>query len=118
MTYNKAVVLKTILSVILIGMLVVFGYGTAMAGESGPGPVKMADIKVTATKTDVDAALSPATMFTVDREDIDFQPSHYMNNFGDSSVTSPGSMWPSTFHGGPPGCTCGEQAIFSSAASI
>ncbi len=118
MTYNKAVVLKTILSVILIGMLVVFGYGTAMAGESGPGPVKMADIKVTATKTDVDAALSPATMFTVDREDIDFQPSHYMNNFGEFIRDVPGVHVAQYFPWGPPGCTCGEQAIFSSAASI
>ncbi len=102
MKENKKGLLKTLQILCLMGLAAVFSYGPVQAGESGSGPVKMEDMTVTATKTDVDASLSPATMFSVDREDIDFQPSHYMNNFGEFIRDIPGVHVAQYYPWGPP----------------
>ncbi|MFO7911727.1 MAG: TonB-dependent receptor [Desulfotignum sp.] len=97
---EKNIALKTIQSICLACMFCIFSYWSALAGE--PGPIQMEEMTVTATKTDVDAALSPATTFSVDREDIDFQPSHYMNNFGEFIRDVPGVHVAQYFPWGPP----------------
>ena len=47
-------------------------------------------ITVTATRTEVDPALSPADSYVVDRQDIADQPNYYMNNFGEYIRDIPG----------------------------
>ncbi|MCG8549970.1 MAG: TonB-dependent receptor [Desulfobacterales bacterium] len=60
------------------------------------------EITVTATKTSVSAELSPVTAYSVDREDLDCQPSHYMNNFGEFIRDLPGVSVGQYYPWGPP----------------
>ncbi len=74
--------------------------GSARA-ESGKAAV-LDTIMVTATKTTVDEALAPVEAYSVDRADIEYQPSHYMNNFGEYIRDLPGVHVAQYFPWGPP----------------
>ncbi|WDP89240.1 MAG: TonB-dependent receptor [Desulfobacter sp.] len=60
------------------------------------------EITVTATKTSVAQELSPVTSYSVDREDLDCQPSYYMNNFGEFIRDLPGVSVGQYYPWGPP----------------
>lgn len=76
---------------------------SAVSAGSGPAAVDhLDDITVTATKTEVSAEYSPAAAYTTDRTDIDFQPSHYMNNFGEYIRDIPGVHVGQYYPWGPP----------------
>ena len=75
---------------------------TAFAGSGPAQPDHLDEITVTATKTDVDEAFSPADAYAVDREDIEYQPSHYMNNFGEYIRDIPGVHVGQYYPWGPP----------------
>lgn len=65
-------------------------------------PETLDTITVTATKTIVDEQLSPVTAFSVDRKDLDFQPNHYMDNFGEYIRDLPGVHVAQYYPWGPP----------------
>ncbi len=60
------------------------------------------DISVTATKTMTPAELLPVAAYTVDRKDIESQPSHYMGNFGELIRDLPGVHVAQYYPWGPP----------------
>ena len=60
------------------------------------------DVIVTATRTAVDAALSPVSTFSVSLEDIEAQPDHYMDNFGEFIRDVPGVHVAQYYPWGPP----------------
>ena len=62
----------------------------------------MDKVTVTATRTDVDPALSPVDGFTVYREDIESQPNYYMANFGEFIRDLPGVHVAQYYPWGPP----------------
>ncbi|WP_161626820.1 TonB-dependent receptor [Desulfospira joergensenii] len=62
----------------------------------------MEEITVTATKTSVAQELSPVTAYSVSREDLDCQPSYYMNNFGEFIRDLPGVSVGQYYPWGPP----------------
>ncbi|MBU0969334.1 MAG: TonB-dependent receptor [Proteobacteria bacterium] len=76
--------------------------GSLTAEETAAKSAHLEEMTVTATKTEVDADLSPVTAFSVTREDIDFQPSHYMNNFGEYIRDLPGVHVAQYYPWGPP----------------
>jgi iron complex outermembrane receptor protein len=59
-------------------------------------------VTVTATKTDVDPELSPVTTYSVDATDIEVQPDHYMDNFGEYVRDLPGVHVAQYYPWGPP----------------
>lgn len=59
-------------------------------------------ITVTATKTDTPAELMPITAYSVDEEEIEAQPDHYMNNFGELIRDLPGVHVAQYYPWGPP----------------
>lgn len=64
--------------------------------------VSLGKMTVTATKTTVDESLAPVEAYTVDRNDIDAQPSYYMNNFGELIRDLPGVHVAQYYPWGPP----------------
>ncbi len=70
--------------------------------EENADITQIGEITVTATKTNVDQELSPVTSYSVDREDLDSQPSHYMNNFGEFIRDIPGVSVGQYYPWGPP----------------
>ena len=60
------------------------------------------EMTVTATKTEVDPATVPFTMHTVDRQDIEDQPSPFMNNLGEFIRDVPGVHVAQYYPWGPP----------------
>jgi iron complex outermembrane receptor protein len=62
----------------------------------------MDKMTVTATKTEVDPDTVPFTMHTVDREDIDSQPTPFMNNLGEFIRDVPGVHVAQYYPWGPP----------------
>ena len=79
----------------------VFGLTDIALAEEAK-PVSLGNITVTATKTTVDEALSPVVSYTVDREDLEAQPSHFMNNFGEFIRDVPGVHVAQYYPWGPP----------------
>lgn len=65
-------------------------------------PEFFGNVTVTATKTDVDSELSPVSSFTVDRVDIEVQPDHFMDNFGEYIRDVPGVHVAQYYPWGPP----------------
>lgn len=74
---------------------------TASEGESGRHEF-FGDVTVTATKTDVDAELAPVATYSVDTIDIEVQPDHYMDNFGEFIRDVPGVHVAQYYPWGPP----------------
>ncbi len=74
----------------------------AMAEQGQDDTSQIDGITVTATKTSVDQELSPVSAYSVDREDLDFQPSYYMNNFGEFIRDLPGVSVGQYYPWGPP----------------
>lgn len=62
----------------------------------------MGEVTVTATKTEVDPDTVPFTMHTVDRDDIEDQPSPFMNNLGEFIRDVPGVHVAQYYPWGPP----------------
>jgi len=60
------------------------------------------EISVTATKTATPAELLPVTAFSVTRKEIEAQPSHFMNNFGELIRDVPGVHVAQYYPWGPP----------------
>jgi len=80
---------------------------TAAAQEAKEAAAKkkaaaMGEVTVTATKTEVDPATVPFTMHTVDRQAIDDQPNHFMNNLGEFIRDVPGVHVAQYYPWGPP----------------
>ena len=74
----------------------------ALAEQSGNHVQDMDEMTVTATKTSVAQELSPVTAYSVNREDLDCQPSYYMNNFGEFIRDLPGVSVGQYYPWGPP----------------
>lgn len=72
------------------------------AAEENFDASQIEDVTVTATKTSVSAELSPVTAYSLDREDLDCQPAHYMNNFGEFIRDLPGVSVGQYYPWGPP----------------
>lgn len=88
----------------MIGILIVFftvfwGVGAEAAGSDH---AVVENMTVTATKTTVDETLAPVAAYTVDAADIEFQPSYYMNNFGEYIRDIPGVHVAQYYPWGPP----------------
>ena len=64
--------------------------------------MELEKMTVTSTKTTVDEVLAPVEAYTVDREDMDYQPSHFMNNFGEFIRDIPGVHVAQYYPWGPP----------------
>ena len=79
------------------------------AADKGKGQTEAQDeqavlqkITVTATRTEVDPALSPVDAYVVDRQNIAGQPNYYMNNFGEFIRDLPGVHVAQYYPWGPP----------------
>lgn len=75
---------------------------TAAQKQASKKASAMGDVTVTATKTEVDPATVPFTMHTVDRKDIEDQPSPFMNNLGEFIRDVPGVHVAQYYPWGPP----------------
>lgn len=74
----------------------------AGAWETGRDAVTLDNVMVTATKTTVNEDLASVEAYTVTRNDIDYQPSHYMDNFGELIRDLPGVHVAQYYPWGPP----------------
>ena len=81
---------------------------TAVESSTGPKATfhkpatNIGEVTVTATKTEVDPETVPFTMHTVTREDIDDQPTPFMNNLGEFIRDVPGVHVAQYYPWGPP----------------
>jgi iron complex outermembrane recepter protein len=96
---EKCKIRKWILWLMLICFTLSF---TAEIRAEESHAVSLDPVTVTATKTTVDEGLTPVTAYTVDRADIEAQPSHYMNNFGEYIRDVPGVHVAQYYPWGPP----------------
>ncbi|MFZ5587693.1 MAG: TonB-dependent receptor [Thermodesulfobacteriota bacterium] len=97
--------LKSLVGACLAGLIAA---GAALAAESGQpgsapgGSASLGEITVTATKTATPVELLPVTAYSVDQQDIEAQPSHYMANFGELIRDLPGVHVAQYYPWGPP----------------
>ncbi len=68
----------------------------------GSLPYTLDEVSVTATKVGVSPDTVPFTYHSVDRKDIEAQPNHYMNNFGELVRDMPGVHVAQYYPWGPP----------------
>ena len=95
----KRILYETLIAAVLISFLFIVN---ANAEEKKRDRMELEDITVTATKTTVDEDLAPVEAYTVNREDIASQPSHYMDNFGELIRDIPGVHVAQYYPWGPP----------------
>ena len=97
-TWGRGFVLCLWMLTLLIGSV----YDNCPALAETQKAVTLDGVTVTATKTEVDPESVPFTAHTVDRENIEAQPDHYMNNIGELIRDVPGVHVGQYYPWGPP----------------
>lgn len=82
-------------------LILLFAIHSIVLAEDIPSS-KFDEVVVTATKTESTLADLPVTVYTVDNEDIQYQPNYFVSNFGELIRDLPGIHVAQYFPWGPP----------------
>ncbi len=85
-----------------LAWVLILSAGAAASAEEKVPTARMEEVVVTATKTRVDPASNPFTMYSVEREDIERQPAPYITNIGQLVQDLPGVSLGQVYPLGPP----------------
>ena len=97
--------MKGILRSFIVFLFILAAIGTARAAADEEKPARtstLPSLTVTATRVDVDPDTVPFSLWSVDRQNIESQPNHFMANFGELIRDLPGVHVAQYYPWGPP----------------